>query len=96
MKPPPNAPDDSVRSLLLATAASAAAMMISVYVDESTAWQPTNPLIHPVIGTVAASVTFWLTWPRRGLAALCVFVAMAFAFITIVSMLIVIVMAMPS
>lgn len=88
MKSLRDASDRSGRSLLLATAASVASMMISVYLEEFTEWRPANPMIHPVMATVAASMTFWVTWPRRNLLKLWLFMPIAFAVISIVLFLI--------
>jgi len=70
-------------------------MVISMYLEDSTAWRP-DPMAHPVIATVAASITFLVTYPRRSLVTLLVFMPLAFAVITIVSMMVGIVMLMPS
>ena len=88
--------DRSGRSLLLATVASIASMVISVYLEESTRWAPVDKMIHPVIATVAASITFWMTYPRRNLVKLWLFMPIAFAVISIIFMMVAVAIQMPS
>jgi len=88
-------PDRSGRSLLLATAASVTALVVSMQFAE-TPWWRDNPMIHPAIATIAASITFWLTWPNRNLVKLWVFMLIAFAVLTIATFTIAVVSLMPS
>jgi hypothetical protein len=87
MKSPVTDSDRTGRSLLLAAAASFFSMVISISLEESISrFTAENPMIHPVLATIAASVTFWLTYPRVNLAKLWVFMPIAFVVITILFM----------
>ena len=83
------------RSLLLATVACAASIALSVQFVGAE-WFPQHAITHPMIATAVSTATFWATWPRRSVLALCVFVPMAFGTITVVSMFVGIALLMPS
>lgn len=82
-------------ALLLAAVASVVSMVASANLSESGAWQIEYPT-HQVIAAVVASMTMWAFYPRRGLVVLWVFMPLAFLLIFTISIIVALVMLMPS